>query len=297
MKIKRLLFAFLGIYILLFCFLSQKNTLQAADFSVCGGVTGCRKCAPNTSDPDVCQLEDQGVSPGVMCAAGAIAPSGSSCSAISGNPGACSATYIPCIANTVPNGGYYCSTSGTFPLCAQCDNDNNTAIPPCPGGQAAPFSNESLCHANCDQASNSDTCVTSGGVCKTSCPSGESSIPSTCTVGICCRANTPLDERKTSVNVRGACQENSIDTALGCIPIGDLGQFASFFLKWGLGISGGIAILMLIYSSFLIMTSGGDPKRLQTGRELLFSVVSGIILLVFSMFILRVLGVNVLGLI
>lgn len=96
--------------------------------------------------------------------------------------------------------------------------------------------------------------------------------------------------------IRGNCPFEAVETAIGCVPIGDTTQLAGFFLRWGLGISGAVAILTLAYSSFMIMTSAGDPKRLQTGKELLFSAISGIILLVFSMFVLRIMGINILGL-
>ncbi len=99
-----------------------------------------------------------------------------------------------------------------------------------------------------------------------------------------------------SANIQGSCPADQIETGIGCIPIGSPTGFAAFFLRWGLGIAGGVAMLVFAYASFMLMTSAGDPKRLQTGKELLFSVISGIIMLVFSMFILNLLGVNILGL-
>lgn len=91
------------------------------------------------------------------------------------------------------------------------------------------------------------------------------------------------------------CVEGEISTAIGCVPYNNINTFAGFFLRWGLGFAGGVGMLFTIYASFLIMTSQGDPKRLQSGKELLMSAVSGIILIVFSVFILRLLGVNILG--
>ena len=87
-----------------------------------------------------------------------------------------------------------------------------------------------------------------------------------------------------------------IDTAIGCIPIGDENgaDFIGFLLKWALGIGGGIAFLMMIYAGFIIMTSTGNPERLQSGRQLLVAAISGLLLLIFALFLLRLIGVRIL---
>ena len=96
---------------------------------------------------------------------------------------------------------------------------------------------------------------------------------------------------KTSVSpLKGDC----IDTAIGCIPLEGSG-LVGFILGWAIGIGGGIAFLLMIYAGFLMMTSQGDPKRLQAGQELLTSAIMGLILLIFSVFILRLIGVDILG--
>lgn len=94
------------------------------------------------------------------------------------------------------------------------------------------------------------------------------------------------------------CTENeTLNTAIGCIPILTTKEaFLSFVLKWAIGIGGGIAFLLIIYSSFMIMTSQGNPERLQAGKELLTSAISGLILLIFSVFILRIIGIDILQL-
>jgi hypothetical protein len=86
-----------------------------------------------------------------------------------------------------------------------------------------------------------------------------------------------------------------IPTAIGCIPFGTPEALTTFFLRWALGIGGGIALLLIIYASFIISTSSGDPRRMQGGKELLTSAIAGLMLLIFSVFILRILGVNILG--
>ena len=65
-------------------------------------------------------------------------------------------------------------------------------------------------------------------------------------------------------------------------------------LKWAIGVGGGIAFLLIVYSGFMIMTSSGNPERLKAGQELLTSAISGLILLVFSIFILNLIGVKIL---
>ncbi|MEK7525950.1 MAG: hypothetical protein AAB546_00525 [Patescibacteria group bacterium] len=88
---------------------------------------------------------------------------------------------------------------------------------------------------------------------------------------------------------------NGINTAIGCIPINDPNTFAGWILGWAIGIGGGIAFILVLVAGFMITTSQGDPKKLQAGRELLTSAIGGLILLIFSVFVLKVTGVDILG--
>ncbi len=93
------------------------------------------------------------------------------------------------------------------------------------------------------------------------------------------------------------CGTGGINTAIGCLsvlnsPEGFFGQI----LKWAVGVGGGIAFLLIVYSGFMIMSSAGNPERLKAGQELLTSAISGLILLIFSIFILRFIGIDILGL-
>jgi len=87
-----------------------------------------------------------------------------------------------------------------------------------------------------------------------------------------------------------------IDTAIGCIPVENTNEFMGWILGWAVGVGGGIAFLLIIYASFMIMTSQGDPTRLKAGQELLTSAISGLIMLIFSIFILKFIGIDILGL-
>ena len=88
-----------------------------------------------------------------------------------------------------------------------------------------------------------------------------------------------------------------IQTAIGCVPVlSDTNQFLSFILRWAVGVGGGIAFLLILYAGFMIMSSSGNPERLKAGQELLTSAIAGLILLIFSVFILKFIGVDILGL-
>jgi hypothetical protein len=106
-------------------------------------------------------------------------------------------------------------------------------------------------------------------------------------------------QTSSATGIHGNCGSDAINTAIGCIPVlGANGQndFLVFLLKWAVGIGGGIAFLLIVYAGFMIMTAAGSPDRLKAGQELLTSAISGLILLVFSIFILKFIGVDILGL-
>jgi hypothetical protein len=89
--------------------------------------------------------------------------------------------------------------------------------------------------------------------------------------------------------------KQGIETAIGCVPFEDANAFVGFLLRWGIGIGGGIAFLLILVAGFLIMTSTGDPKKVQAGKELLTAAITGLLLLIFSVFILEFIGVDILG--
>ena len=92
----------------------------------------------------------------------------------------------------------------------------------------------------------------------------------------------------------GSDSNPGINTAIGCVPIADQNALIGFFLKWGIGIGGGIAFLLILFAGFQIMTSRGDPNRLKAGQELMTSAIAGLLLLIFSVVILRIIGFDIL---
>lgn len=89
---------------------------------------------------------------------------------------------------------------------------------------------------------------------------------------------------------------DGVYTELGCVPINSTTSIATTLAKMGIGVGGFIALSILAVASYQFMTSQGDPRRLQAAKELFFSAIAGIILLILSGFALKLIGVNVLGL-
>ncbi len=92
----------------------------------------------------------------------------------------------------------------------------------------------------------------------------------------------------------GTIDPNSIDTALGCVPT-DFNAFVVWFLQRAIGISGGIAFLLMIFGGFKILTSAGDPKGVQAAGEMITSAITGLLFIIFSVFLLELIGVKILG--
>lgn len=84
-------------------------------------------------------------------------------------------------------------------------------------------------------------------------------------------------------------------SSIGCIPTEPSALIAKV-ITFGIGIAGGIAFLLILFGGFQILTSAGNPEQLNAGRELITSAISGLLLIVFSVFVLRIIGVDILGL-
>ena len=86
-----------------------------------------------------------------------------------------------------------------------------------------------------------------------------------------------------------------VSTAIGCLPL-DRQQLITVLLNWAVGLSGGIALILIIVAAVLMIASQGDPKRVQAGRELLTAAIMGLVVISLSVVLLNFLGVNILGL-
>lgn len=88
------------------------------------------------------------------------------------------------------------------------------------------------------------------------------------------------------------CTEG-VSTALGCIST-EPGGFVNNILTIALGIAGGIAFILMVFGAFRLITSTGNPEGLQEGWSILGSAIAGLLFIIFSVFLLRVIGVDIL---
>lgn len=94
-----------------------------------------------------------------------------------------------------------------------------------------------------------------------------------------CKQNK--DEGETSI---------SCTTALGRIPTNPT-EFTGIILSIAIGIAGGIALILMVLGAITILTSSGDQNRLNSGRDRIVAAIAGLLFLIFSILILRFLGI------
>ncbi len=93
----------------------------------------------------------------------------------------------------------------------------------------------------------------------------------------------------------GTDQDSAIQTAIGCIHTSPAG-FIKDTMKFVIAISGGLAFLLMLLGAFQMLTSAGNPETLQAGRERLQNAIIGLLFVIFAVLLLRIIGVDILGL-
>ena len=91
-----------------------------------------------------------------------------------------------------------------------------------------------------------------------------------------------------------ACSIDQTATALGCIA-NDPAQAIPDILAWAVSVGGGLAFLMFLYGAFVLITAGPDPQKVDQGKSIITSAISGLLFIILSVVLLRVIGVDILG--
>jgi hypothetical protein len=73
-----------------------------------------------------------------------------------------------------------------------------------------------------------------------------------------------------------------------------LADKVNVILKYAMGVGGAVAFILIIAGAFQIILSAGNPDRVKAGKEMITSAIAGLFLIIFSVLILRLIGVDIL---
>lgn len=110
---------------------------------------------------------------------------------------------------------------------------------------------------------------------------------------ICISSTISLFFAYLSIVIVYACGKDEVDTALGCIGT-QPDTLATWVLTNAIKVAGGIAFLLMLYGGFLFLTSAGDPNKLQEATDVIMSAIAGLLMIIFSVFLLRLIGYDIL---
>ncbi len=117
-------------------------------------------------------------------------------------------------------------------------------------------------------------------------PTSTTPIPTTLTLTPTPTSTTPIP---TDVCPGGICS-----TAIGPMDASSPEKFVGTLFGIILGLSGGIALILIIVSGYNLMFSQGNAEKVQGARETLTSAIVGLLFIILSLVILQVIGVDIL---
>lgn len=86
-----------------------------------------------------------------------------------------------------------------------------------------------------------------------------------------------------------------IETALGCLPLNGVDTLQTI-LDWAAILSAGLALILIIFGSFQMIASHGDPKKIQAASEVIASAIGGVIFITLSLLVANWVGASLLNL-
>lgn len=121
--------------------------------------------------------------------------------------------------------------------------------------------------------------------------SSSGASPATAIEKICDKYISNRKERDACLN---CAKRDGFMTGLGCIPT-DIGGFVTdFLLTLGIGLAGLFSLGCIIYSAVMIQTSQGNAEKISQSQDQIKACILGLLMIIFSIFILRVVGVDIL---
>lgn len=106
---------------------------------------------------------------------------------------------------------------------------------------------------------------------------------------------TILSSSKSATGLSGSECGIGVTTSLGGIPT-DPVCLTRWVLKNGIVLGGSIAFLLSVWGGATILLSSGNPEKINEGKQIIGSAVAGLALIILSLFLLRLLGYDILKL-
>lgn len=82
-------------------------------------------------------------------------------------------------------------------------------------------------------------------------------------------------------------------TDVGCLPDDPINFVAKFYVL-GLGIIGAVAIISMVYGGYILMTSNGNPDRINLGKSYIFYAIAGLILAILGFAFVQIVVIDAL---
>ncbi len=139
--------------------------------------------------------------------------------------------------------------------------------------------------------------------CDQACIAGGTTFQTTTNVLLTQRCKDPKDssfDKNKDVactsSIGQPCGEGNkgMTAAIGCLQT-EPGLLVKDILRFAIGIVGGLAFLLMLFGVFQMITSAGNPQTLKEGQERFTSAVIGLLLIIFSVLLLQIIGVDILN--
>ena len=157
----------------------------------------------------------------------------------------------------------------------------------CTGGVVIGYPGKTGCYC---RASENDNLASIGQLCRNITDPGEMKLCYDC-IGIEIVPVSFLGVNYTAVSYK---EGRGVWTGLGCIDKNLQGFVQNVILGYGLGFAGLASFLCVIYTGFQYSLSRGNSEKIKKAQELLTSCLIGLLFIIFSVLILRIIGVDLL---
>lgn len=84
-----------------------------------------------------------------------------------------------------------------------------------------------------------------------------------------------------------AWESSCLITDIDCVPT-DLGGFVAKYYTYGLGLIGGVSLIFIIFGSYIVLTSQGNPQQLNNGKSYIGYAIVGLLLAIFGYLLVEV---------